>query len=35
LNGSNVKKLEGVNGASRGLVVEESDMLDNRMKDLP
>jgi len=35
LNGSNVKKLEGVNEASGGLVVEESDMLDNRMKDLP
>jgi hypothetical protein len=30
-----VKKFEGVNAAFGGLVVQESDMLVNRMKDLP
>jgi len=35
VNGSNVKKLEGVNAVFGGVVVQGSDMLVNRMKDLP
>jgi hypothetical protein len=35
VNGSNVKKLEGVNAAFEDLVVQQSDMLVNRLKDLP
>jgi len=35
VNVSNVKKLEGVNAVVGGVVVQGSDMLVNRLKDLP